>query len=128
MSFRARVEQLPRYEPHEEAHMYRERHGAWVKLADVLALLPAETAETPADSYAPFYLVALRHALEAIEKHDEWCGHKKDSPGNAVIWRAERTVGNAIRRLEAGSPDYRQAACPHGHDLTRVTCPHGCRQ
>jgi hypothetical protein len=63
--------------------------GEWVKLADVLALLPPETAETPTPPKTVTEL--LRHFTVA------------DAPV-------------AITR-----------DCPHGHDLTRGICPHGCR-
>jgi hypothetical protein len=47
MSLRARVEQLPRYYECSYDGMKPAPSGEWVKLADVLALLPPETAETP---------------------------------------------------------------------------------
>jgi hypothetical protein len=86
MSLRARVEQLPRYAAHPDAVR---GPAEWVKLADVLALLPPETAETPTPPKTVTEL--LRHFTVA------------DAPV-------------AITR-----------DCPHGHDLTRVICPHGCR-
>jgi hypothetical protein len=58
--------------------------GEWVKLADVLALLPPETAETPR------------------------IAHSKSE------YKRLKTMGANV-------------LCPHGHDLTRVICPHGCR-
>ena len=72
-------------------------------LRDALASLraaPAPEGETPDGDYAPYWLVALRAANEAIEKHDLWCGHKRGSPGDGSINRAERLVGAAIRRAD----------------------------
>lgn len=39
---------------------------------------------------------ALRLCLEALEKHDEWCGHNADAPGNGIINRAEKAARAAL--------------------------------
>jgi hypothetical protein len=47
------------------------------------------------------YERVLRLAEEALDKHDEWCGYKADSPGNAIYSRALV----AIRAVLSGKDD-----------------------
>jgi hypothetical protein len=98
MSLRARVEQLPRYAAHPDAVR---GPAEWVKLADVLALLPTETAET-------------RHYADGgpCPKCGREMGHASGLGQCGVC-----------QMLDYG---YFTPKCPHGHDLTRVICPHGC--
>ena len=79
--------------------------------ADALAALAP--TPPPADlDYAPYWVVALRACDEALDKHSLWCGHKKDSPGDPSINRAERLIRSALRRAdaEAAAPPTAEAA------------------
>ena len=117
-SLRARVEQLPVYTPDCTdgprggviPFMLEEPlSGEWVKLADVLALLPPETAETPhhADGGPCPKCGAEMGHMSGLGK----CGH-------CFAEQMDRDLRSWVDRF---------CRCPHGHDLTRVTCPHGCR-
>ena len=95
-------------------------HDAHTIAAAIAALTPP-----PADLvYAPYWLVALRACDEALDKHSLWCGHKKDSPGDPSINRAERLIRSALRRAdaEAAAPPPAEAA-PEPTPAGRETMP-----
>jgi hypothetical protein len=109
MSLRARVEQLPRYYECSYDGMKPAPSGEWVKLADVLALLPPETAET-------------EHPCPHMRSSWQHCPHCLGL--SSLSAEAQRVLdANRWELYESSSA----ALCPHGHDLTRVICPHGCR-
>lgn len=49
-----------------------------------------------ADATGPF-IEALTLAQQAFERHAEWCGFKRDAPGDSIINRAQ----DAIRRAQS---------------------------
>jgi hypothetical protein len=43
---------------------------------------------------------ALRLGVEAMERHDQWCGHKRDSPGDGIWHRFEDAARAALTGSE----------------------------
>jgi hypothetical protein len=144
MSLRARVEQLPVYTPDCTdgprggviPFMLEEPlSGEWVKLADVLALLPPETAETPTPPKTVIEL--LRHftvadAPVAITRDEPETAETPHYADGGPCPKCGREMGHASGLGQCGACQmldygYFTPKCPHSFDLTRVICPKGCR-
>lgn len=60
------------------------------------AILRAEAEPRPTLVEYRRVVEALNLCLSALQRHDDWCGHRKNSPGDSIYRRAEEAAKKAL--------------------------------
>jgi len=92
-------------------------HWAW-PLAPAVEPEPTVTWED-----AKRLTVALNLCLSALERHDNWCGHRKGSPGDSIYRRASKAARAALWPSAVEPPSVEAAPLPTIEEMSGLIKP-----